>query len=63
MNYQQILDEIYTEVQPELMRGKVADYIPALASVEKGQFAKTDEYQAHLVISKDGRSVLLVTDK
>jgi glutaminase len=41
MNYQQILDEIYTEVQPELMRGKVADYIPALASVEKGQFAMT----------------------
>jgi len=41
MNYQQILDEIYTEIQPELMRGKVADYIPALASVEKGQFAMT----------------------
>ena len=30
---------------------------------EKGQFAKTDEYQAHLVVSRDGRSVLLVTDK
>jgi len=41
MNYQQILDEIYTEIQPELMRGKVADYIPALASVERGQFAMT----------------------
>ena len=41
MNYQQILDEIYDEIQPELMRGKVADYIPALAEVEKGQFAMT----------------------
>ena len=41
MNYQQILDEIYDEIQPELMCGKVADYIPALAEVEKGQFAMT----------------------
>jgi len=41
MNYQQILDEIYEEIQPELLRGKVADYIPALAEVEKGQFAMT----------------------
>jgi len=41
MNYQHILDEIYGEIQPELMGGKVADYIPALAEVEKGQFAMT----------------------
>ena len=41
MNYQHILDEIYDEIQPELMRGKVADYIPALAEVEKGQFSMT----------------------
>ena len=41
MNYQTILNEIYEEVQPELYRGKVADYIPALAEVEKGQFAMT----------------------
>ena len=41
MNYQQILDEIYDEIQPELMCGKVADSIPALAEVEKGQFAMT----------------------
>jgi len=41
MNYQKILDEIYDEIQPELLRGKVADYIPALAEVEKGQFAMT----------------------
>ena len=39
MNYQKILDEIYHEIQPELMGGKVADYIPALAEVEKGQFS------------------------
>jgi len=41
MNYQKILDEIYDEIQLELLRGKVADYIPALAEVEKGQFAMT----------------------
>ncbi len=39
MDYQAILDTIYTDIQPELMRGRVADYIPALAEVEKGQFA------------------------
>lgn len=41
MNYQQILDEIYDEIQPELTQGKVADYIPALAEVAKDQFAMT----------------------
>jgi len=41
MNYQKVLDEIYDEIQPELKRGKVADYIPALAEVQKGQFAMT----------------------
>ncbi len=41
MDYQGILDELYDDIQPELMRGKVADYIPALAEVEKGQFAMT----------------------
>ena len=41
MNYQTILDEIYNEIQPELMRGRVADYIPALAEVKKGQFSMT----------------------
>ena len=41
MDYQAILEEIYEEVKPELMRGRVADYIPALAEVEKGQFAMT----------------------
>ncbi len=41
MDYQAILDEIYEEIQPELKRGKVADYIPALAQVEQEQFAMT----------------------
>jgi len=41
MDFQCILDEIHTEIQPELSRGKVADYIPALAEVEIGQFAMT----------------------
>jgi len=39
MDYQKILNEIYEEIQPELLGGKVADYIPALAEVENGQFA------------------------
>jgi len=41
MNYQKILDDIYLEIQPELMGGKVANYIPALADVQKGQFSMT----------------------
>jgi glutaminase len=41
MDYQSLLDEIYHEIEPELTRGKVADYIPALAEVPKGQFAMT----------------------
>ena len=39
MDYQTLLDEIYRDIEPELKRGKVADYIPALAQVPKGQFA------------------------
>ncbi len=41
MDYQEILNKIYDEIQPELIHGKVADYIPALAEVEKNQFAMT----------------------
>jgi len=41
MDYQQILEEIYQEIQSELTEGKVADYIPALAEVEPNQFAMT----------------------
>ncbi len=41
MNYQIILEEIYAEITPELSRGKVADYIPALAEVDPNQFAMT----------------------
>jgi len=39
MNYQKILEDIALEVEPLLCNGKVADYIPALASIEPKQFA------------------------
>ena len=39
MDYQKILDEIYTNIQEELPKGKVANYIPALANVNPDQFA------------------------
>ena len=41
MDYQTILNEIYEEIQPHLSEGNVADYIPALAEVDKNQFAMT----------------------
>jgi glutaminase len=41
MNYQEILNEIAQEIKPLLSEGKVADYIPALAEVQKEQFAMT----------------------
>ena len=39
MDYQKILQEIAQEVKPFLKKGKVADYIPALSSVDPEQFA------------------------
>ena len=41
MDYQSILAEIEQEVFPLLERGKVANYIPALAEVNPKQFAMT----------------------
>lgn len=38
MDYQSILQEIADEVSPLVGRGRVADYIPALAEVDPGQF-------------------------
>lgn len=38
MNYQTLIDEIYTEVQPLLGQGRVADYIPELAKVDGRKF-------------------------
>lgn len=38
MNYQEILENIYKEIQPFSMEGKQADYIPALAKVNPDQF-------------------------
>ena len=39
MNYQTILEEIYEQIQPELTKGKVASYIPALKEVQANDFA------------------------
>lgn len=39
MNYQAILDAIAQEIEPLFYKGKVADYIPALANVNPEQFA------------------------
>ena len=39
MDYQQILESITEEVKPLVTKGKVADYIPALAKVDINQFA------------------------
>ena len=41
MNYQEILENIKKKIEPELSRGKVADYIPALANVNPNSFAMT----------------------
>jgi len=38
MNYQEILEEIQDEVQSYIGQGKVADYIPALASIPINKF-------------------------
>lgn len=38
MNYQTVIDEIAKEVKPSLAQGKVANYIPTLASVPKDKF-------------------------
>jgi glutaminase len=38
MNYQTILDDIYHELKPQDLGGKVADYIPELAKVDPDNF-------------------------
>jgi glutaminase len=38
MDYQQILEEIHTEIKPVITQGKVADYIPKLAAVPLNKF-------------------------
>lgn len=39
MNYQSIINEIFQEISPLLERGRVADYISALAEINPNQFA------------------------
>ncbi|SFV56129.1 Glutaminase [hydrothermal vent metagenome] len=41
MDYQSIINDIAKEIVPLLKDGKVADYIPALAKIDKNQFAMT----------------------
>lgn len=38
MNYQDVLDEIYHEVQPMIGRGRIPDYISPLAAVPRDRF-------------------------
>ncbi|EAZ80686.1 glutaminase [Algoriphagus machipongonensis] len=38
MDYQQLIEEVYQEVQEENLKGKVADYIPEIATVDPNQF-------------------------
>ncbi|MEB2782472.1 glutaminase [Algoriphagus sp. C2-6-M1] len=38
MDYQQLIEDVYQEVQEENLKGKVADYIPEIASVNPDQF-------------------------
>ncbi|WP_310108240.1 glutaminase [Algoriphagus sp. 4150] len=38
MDYQQLIEEVYQEVQEENLKGKVATYIPEIASVNPNQF-------------------------
>lgn len=48
MNYQSILEQIHTQITPLLGQGKVATYIPALASANPNEFAMT----LHLINGK-----------
>ncbi len=45
MQYQSVLDQILKDVQPFLEKGKVADYIPALAGIDPKKFGMS----VHLV--------------
>ena len=53
MDYQKILEDIYTEIQPYAGIGAQADYIPALAKVDPDQFGMAlttvdgESYQCH----------------
>ena len=38
MNYQEILEHVYSKILPFAKEGKQADYIPALAKVDPDQF-------------------------
>ena len=46
MNYQQILENIYQEIQPFAGIGKQADYIPALAKSRPGSVWHLHQYHS-----------------
>ena len=52
MDYQQILKDIYQEIQPYASIGKQADYIPALAKINPDQFGMC----IHTIQNKTWRS-------
>jgi len=49
MDYQRVLEDIYNDIKPLLGKGKVADYIPALAEIDPIQFAMS-------ITCNDGRT-------
>ncbi|MEN8138327.1 MAG: glutaminase [Bacteroidota bacterium] len=51
-DYQAILDRIYDEIQPLLGKGKVADYIPALAKKDNNKFGMVVKLLDGTVFSK-----------
>ncbi len=51
MNYKHILSDIHQEVTPLIGKGKVADYIPALARVNPYQFGMA-------VVTLDGKEYM-----
>lgn len=58
MNYQQILETIYAEIQSFASDGKQADYIPALAKVNPDQFGmclQTVKGEAYAIKDADTR--------
>lgn len=58
MNYQEILENIYQEIQPFAQNGKQADYIPALAKVNPDQFGMclhTVEGETYSIYEADTR--------
>ncbi len=69
MNYQPILDQIFTEIQPQVGIGKVASYIPELANVSPDQFGmaivdlKGNVYSVGAARNRAGELLTMVAQK